>query len=96
MEGHWTGRRARLRSARLRAEDGLRVDGSDTASEANGRVIEHRKVFAKTYSTNIGKRRGTFVEPKAIRGQFVEWWASRRTDCNEIPETLAGLRGRYF
>ena len=41
-------------------------------------------------------RRGTFVEPKAIRGQFVEWWASRKTDCNEIPETFAELRGRYF
>ena len=38
----------------------------------------------------------TFVEPKAIRGQFVEWWASRRTDCNEILETFAELRGRYF
>ena len=38
----------------------------------------------------------TFVEPKAVRGQFVEWWASRRTDCNEIPEIFAELRGRNF
>ena len=41
-------------------------------------------------------RHGTFVEPKAIRGQFVDWWANRKTDCNETPGTFAELRGRYF
>ena len=32
---------------------------------------------------------------RAIRGRFVEWWATRKTDCNKIPETFVKLRRMY-